>query len=68
VWEQTTRVFVDGSDGATGVVLQWGLLDDAVAGRDYRVSMRRAADMWRVERVEQRFHCRRGVSALGRCR
>lgn len=67
VWEQTTRVLVDDSGVATGVVLQWGLMDDAVAGRDFRVSMRRTGDMWKVDGVERRFHCRRGVSADGQC-
>ena len=67
VWEQTTRVLVDESGVATGVVLQWGLMDDAVAGRDFRVSMRRTGDTWKVDGVERRFHCRRGVSAGGQC-
>jgi hypothetical protein len=67
VWEQTTRVLVDDSGAATGVVLQWGFMDDAVAGRDFRVSMRRTGDMWKVEGIERRFHCLRGVSAGGQC-
>jgi hypothetical protein len=68
VWEQTTRVLVDDSGAATGVVLQWGFMDDAVAGRDFRVSMRRTGDVWKVESIERRFHCQRGVSADGQCR
>ena len=67
VWEQTTRVLVDDSGVATGVVLQWGLMDDAVAGRDFRVSMRRTGNRWKSEGVERRFHCRRGVSTDGQC-
>jgi hypothetical protein len=67
VWEQTTRVLADDNGTATGVVLQWGFMDDAVAGRDFRVSMRRTGTVWKVEGIERRFHCQRGVSAGGQC-
>jgi hypothetical protein len=67
MWEQTTRVLIDERGLATGVVLQWGMMDDAVAGRDFRVSMKRIGDAWAVAGVERRFHCRRGVSPGGQC-
>jgi len=67
VWEQTLRVWLPDPDEAVGVVLQWGMRDDAVAGRDLRAHMMRVDGAWRVERVEQRFLCRRGVSEAGVC-
>lgn len=66
-WEETTRLKTSG-DRAVGIVLQWGYLDDAVAGRDFRVSLRHGDAEWRVVGVEQRFHCRRGVADGGYCR
>ena len=66
-WEQTSRVWAPDPDQAVGVVLQWGLQDDAVAGRDLRAQMRLVDGVWQVERLEQRFHCRRGVSDDGVC-
>jgi hypothetical protein len=66
-WEQTTRVFVQNDDHALGVVLLWGFLDDAVAGHDFRLSMTRTGGMWRVDRLEQRYHCRRTITADGHC-
>lgn len=65
-WEQTTRIWRE-EDQAVGVVLLWGLQDDAVAGRDLRVHLRRSREGWEVERVEERFHCRRKVTDDGRC-
>jgi hypothetical protein len=67
VWEQTTRVWTPTDGEAVGVVLQWGLQDDAVAGRDLRAHMQRVDGVWQVERLERRFHCRRGVSEGGLC-
>ena len=67
-WEETLRVLPAGDDAAEGIVLQWGFMDDAVAGRDIRIRMRLQNGMWSVERMEQRYHCRRGVSADQRCR
>jgi hypothetical protein len=67
VWEQTMRVWAPDPGEAVGVVLQWGFQDDAVAGRDLRAHMLRVDGAWRVERLEQRFHCRRGVSEGGQC-
>ncbi len=67
VWEQTMRVWAPDSDQAVGVVLQWGLQDDAVAGRDLRAHMVRVEGTWQVERLERRFHCRRQVSEAGAC-
>jgi hypothetical protein len=66
-WEQTTRVFVKNEDRAFGVVLLWDFLDDAVAGHDFRLSMVRNDGMWRVDRLEQRYHCRRMITADGQC-
>lgn len=69
-WELTVRVFVEGpeavapteADVATGAVLLWGFADDAVAGEDRRLELRRGDDGWYVASGEARFHCRRGVS------
>jgi len=66
-WEETLRVLPAGTDAAEGIVLQWGFMDDAVAGRDVRVLMQRQNAMWSVERMEQRYHCRRAVGADQRC-
>lgn len=66
LWEQTQRLYLE--DGrAVGVVLQWGLQDDAIQGRDYRVWMSEDARGWYVERVEIRYHCGRGVNDKGLC-
>jgi hypothetical protein len=69
VWEQTMRILVDDANpgSATGVVLQWGFMDDAIAGRDFRVQMRMTGGMWQVERIDERYHCSRAVSPEGRC-
>jgi hypothetical protein len=67
VWEQTTRVWLEGEDAAVAVVLRWGLKDDALAGHDHRVHMRRGGEGWYIERMEERFHCRRGVTAEDLC-
>lgn len=66
-WEQTTRIWSEEDGRAEGIVLQWGFMDDAVAGRDFRVVMRLTDGAWRVERIEERYHCRRAVSATGLC-
>lgn len=66
-WEQTTRVWFADEDRAIVVVLQWGLLDDAVAGHDLRVELRRVDGAWQVETVEERFHCQRRVTDEGLC-
>lgn len=62
VWEQTTRVHQEDDDRATAVILRWGVKDDSLAGMDLRVQMATANDVWFVEELEERFHCRRGVS------
>jgi hypothetical protein len=61
-WEHTSRVWMDGERRAVGVALLWGLMDDSVVGHDVRVHMVRAGTGWRIDRVEERFHCGRGVS------
>lgn len=66
VWEQTRRLRQE-DGGAVGVVLLWGFLDDALVGHDFRVAMRRGERGWYVEDIEERFQCRRGVSADGLC-
>ncbi len=62
IWEQTVRVWQPQQDEATGVILSWGLKDDAIVGRDLRVHMRMEENLWRVASLEERFHCRRGVN------
>ena len=66
-WEETLRVLPADGDVAEGIVLQWGFMDDAVAGRDFRVFMRRTAGMWTIDRIEKRYHCRRAVGADQLC-
>jgi hypothetical protein len=66
-WEETLRVHSDGGDVAEGIVLQWGFMDDAVAGRDFRVFMRGTAGTWTIDRIEQRYHCRRAIGADQLC-
>ncbi|MFU8805127.1 MAG: hypothetical protein ACNA8W_15035 [Bradymonadaceae bacterium] len=62
VWEMTTRVWQEDEDSAVGMILQWGFKDDSVAGSDVRLTMRRSDQTWTIEELEERFHCRRGVS------
>ena len=62
VWEQTIRVLQQDGDEAVGVLMQWGFKDDSMAGSDIRAHMRRGDSGWYIERLEQRFHCARGVS------
>jgi hypothetical protein len=61
-WEVTLRVLETAEDRAVGVVLEWGFLDDAVAGADWRVLLERDEAGWRALELARRFHCRRGVS------
>ena len=61
-WEQTMRVHSDETDAAVGVIMQWGFKDDATAGSDLRVSMEYTGEAWQITSLEERFHCRRGVS------
>lgn len=67
-WEVAARVLFDQAEGgpdaetATGAVLLWGFLDDAVAGTDHRVALQRGADGWFVASAEERSRCARGVS------
>ncbi|MBA2665204.1 MAG: hypothetical protein H0U74_23150 [Bradymonadaceae bacterium] len=61
-WEQTLRVLREGDDLAIGVVLTWGLRDDAVAGSDLRATMQRRDGHWFIVKLEQRFHCARAVT------
>jgi len=55
------------NDTATGVILQWGLLDDSLPGVDNRFQLRRAGAEWVSDKLEARYHCRRGV-AQNRCK
>ena len=66
-WEQTTRVLHDQESQATGIVMRWGLMDDAIAGHDVRLHMREAPGGWYIARMEERFHCSRGVTEDGEC-
>jgi hypothetical protein len=65
--ETTLRLMLQGDDEAVGVIMEWGMMDDSVAGRDHKVELRLVEDRWTVEHVEQRQHCRRGISEEGRC-
>ena len=67
VWEQTTRVHREEEGRAVGLVMQWGLKDDSMAGMDLRVQMVRDDEAWFVEGLDERFHCRRGVTDDGLC-
>jgi hypothetical protein len=67
LWEQTLRIWQDGEDEAVGVVLRWGMKDDSIVGHDHRVHMRRNDNGWRIVRIEERFHCSRGVTDDGLC-
>jgi hypothetical protein len=67
LWETTTRVLPDHSDGdqAYVAVLSWGFADDAVVGRDVRMTITRTGDGWAPGDVEERHHCLRGVDDDG---
>ena len=67
IWEQTSRVLIHDDASATGVLMMWGIMDDAVEGRDVRVAMRQVDGAWRVERLDERQHCRRSITAAGQC-
>lgn len=67
VWERTTRIWQEQENEAVAVVLHWGLKDDALAGHDYRVTMRRNGQGWHIDRIDERFHCRRLVTEDGLC-
>jgi len=49
-------------DTATGVILRWGLLDDSVAGIDYRLELHRDGAQWMIHTLEVRYHCQRGIN------
>jgi hypothetical protein len=63
LWETTTRVLHDQSDAdqAYVAVLSWGFADDAVVGRDVRMTITRTDGGWAPGGVEERHHCLRGV-------
>jgi len=63
-WETTTRVLPDDADEnlAYVAVLSYGYGDDAVAGRDLRITITRDGEDWTAGGAEERFHCRRGVT------
>lgn len=67
VWEQTLRIWQGGEDEAVGIIMRWGMKDDSVIGHDHRVQLRRSNDHWHVIRLEERFHCSRGVTDEGLC-
>lgn len=67
VWEQTARVLSEDDEQAVGVIMQWGFKDDSLAGSDLRVHMERGDEGWVVAEMEERFHCRRGVTDDGMC-
>lgn len=62
-WESTVRALPDDDpDRGEVAVLSWGIADDAVQGRDVRVTVTRSADGWQAEGAEVRHHCARGVT------
>lgn len=70
VWEATARVLLDPEDQNTAhaAVLSWGWADDAVEGRDVRVTLTRSDEgQWRLGDAQARQHCRRGVTDDERC-
>lgn len=68
VWEQTVRIFQDDDQRAQGILMSWGAKDDSVAGADYLVKMNLEGEQWKVDSVEERIHCWRGVGEEGLCR
>lgn len=50
------------------LVQRFGFQDDAVAGDDIRVMLRRDDGCWVAEAAERRVHCRRGLTGEGQCR
>jgi hypothetical protein len=70
-WEVATRVLL-GADETTamGMILAWEFDDDAIAGRDIRLSMVRDDEgSWYVRTMEERIHCRRALDdESGGCR
>lgn len=67
IWEQTRRLLRHEEGHAEGVVLHWGMKDDALAGRDYRLRMEPDDGGWRLVSVDTRLQCRRGISDEGIC-
>ncbi len=67
IWEQTRRLLRHEDGHAEGVVLHWGMKDDALAGRDYRIRMEPEGDGWQLAAVDTRLQCRRGISDEGIC-
>lgn len=67
IWEQTRRLLRHEEGHAVGVVLHWGMKDDALAGRDYRLRMEPDGEQWRLIAVDTRLQCRRGISDEGIC-
>lgn len=49
-------------EGTVGTVLEEGLPDDSVAGKETRVRMTKADNGWHVTSLERRLICRRGVA------
>lgn len=66
LWEVVSRLQY-ANDKTTGAVLVWGFQDDALAGMDYRLTMVSHDHGWHLVAVDERFHCRRGVSERGLC-
>lgn len=62
-WEMTMRILSTAEREAVGMILIWGLKDDAVAGVDYRITLHRDERGWSVARIERREHCRRGLTS-----
>lgn len=65
-WEVVTRLKTFDTT-AIGAVLLWGLKDDAIAGIDYRLTFSLDVGGWYLSKLEERYHCIRGVSEDGLC-
>lgn len=57
----TIRVLMPGAGQASATILQWGFLDDSVAGGDWLLTLRQHQGHWQVVEVQQRWHCWRAV-------
>lgn len=65
VFEVTLRLVPTAEHEAVAVILQWGLMDDSVAGLDLRLDLAAAERGWLVSAAQQREHCARGVTDGG---
>ncbi len=62
VWEINTRIEMSDENSAKGYILSYGVFDDAIAGSDIKITMKKENGFWYIEDVEERSRCSRGVS------